>query len=93
MPEPIPPGNENRSVPFSFEGRAMQGPEGEPLAAVLRRAGIVALGVSPRDGTPRGAFCFMGSCQECRVLIDGTLAYACRATVRQDMQVTSYVAS
>ncbi|WP_323991844.1 (2Fe-2S)-binding protein [Nguyenibacter sp. L1] len=93
MPEPIPCENEGRSVRFVFEGRAMQGAEGEPLAAVLRRAGIVALGTSPRDGAPRGAFCFMGSCQECRVLIDGILSYACSAPVRPDMTVTPYVAS
>ncbi|MFT8326851.1 (2Fe-2S)-binding protein [Gluconobacter oxydans] len=82
-----------QSVTFTFLSQAIEGIEGEPVAAALRRAGITELGQSGVDGTPRGAFCFMGSCQECRVRIDGTVAYACKAPVLPNMTVTPYVQS
>lgn len=59
------------------------------LAAALIAAGIRQLRASPRAETPRGAFCLMGSCQECRVLIDGVLALACRVRVAPGMKVES----
>lgn len=82
-----------QSVTFTFLSQAVEGIEGEPVAAALRRAGITELGQSGVDGTPRGAFCFMGSCQECRVRIDGAVAYACKAPVLPNMTVTPYVQS
>ena len=86
-------GNKMPPVTFTFLNNTVEGVEGEPVAAALRRAGITELGRSGVDGTPRGAFCFMGSCQECRVRIDGTVAYACKAPVLPNMTVTPYVQS
>lgn len=87
--------NENFPITFVFQSRSgtrtVNGIEGEPVAAALRRSGILELGQSGIDGTPRGAFCFMGSCQECRVLINGAIDYACKASVLPNMTVTPYV--
>lgn len=76
-----------RQVRFSADGRVLEAPEGAMLAAVLAAEGIVALRRSPRTGMPRGAFCYMGVCQECLVRVDGALAQACLTPVREGMRV------
>ena len=61
--------------------------EGETLATALAAAGILRLRLSPRARTPRGAFCFMGVCQECAIHVDGVLRQACMVPVREGMIV------
>jgi aerobic-type carbon monoxide dehydrogenase small subunit (CoxS/CutS family) len=48
---------------------------------------VLRLRDSPRDGTPRGALCFMGVCQECVVRIDGATVQACLVPVRAGLDV------
>ena len=62
-------------------------PEGEPLASALACAGLWRLRRSPRAGGPRGAFCFMGVCQECAIHVDGVLRQACLTPVREGLRV------
>ena len=47
----------------------------------------VVLRINRDDGGPRGAFCFMGVCQECIVLIDGRQTEACRTLVHDGLVV------
>ena len=61
---------------------------GESLAVALAVAGHRHLRDSPLGGTPRGAFCMMGVCQECVVLCDGRRVAACMTPVRAGMAVT-----
>lgn len=70
------------------DGAAVAAIPGESVAAALLAAGIIVFRHSPRDGTPRGPFCFMGVCQECVVTIDGRPAVACQQIVRDGMSVT-----
>jgi sarcosine oxidase subunit alpha len=76
-------------VGFTFDGVPMTACEGETLAAALYAKGRRTLRVSRDDGGPRGAFCFMGVCQECVVSIDGRVAEACRIPVRDGLVVES----
>lgn len=76
-----------RRVSLSVDGLAVEAFEGESVAAALAAAGLLRLRGSPRAGTPRGAFCHMGVCQECLVRIDGRLAQACRVAVRDGVSV------
>lgn len=76
-----------RRVRFAADGRVLEAPEGAMLAAVLAAEGVAHLRESPRAGTPRGAFCYMGVCQECLVRVDGVLAQACLTPVREGMRV------
>lgn len=76
-----------RKVGFSFDGEALTGSEGETLAAALHAQGRRTLRIHRDDGGPRGAFCFMGVCQECVVLIDGRQTEACRTLVREGLVV------
>jgi hypothetical protein len=57
------------------------------VAGALLSAGIRHLRDSSRDGMPRGAFCFMGVCQECRIFIDGRIQQACLITPRDGMSI------
>ncbi|MDP2801447.1 MAG: 2Fe-2S iron-sulfur cluster-binding protein [Phreatobacter sp.] len=72
---------------FAVDGMEVSAPAGEPLATALAAAGLLGLRDSPRGGTPRGAFCHMGLCQECVVTVDGRIVQACLTPVRAGMQV------
>ena len=80
---------EQRALPveFLFQGESIAAFAGETLAVALLAAGRSVLGSNPVDGTPIGLFCAMGVCQECLVLVDGTLTEACRTPVRAGMVV------
>jgi predicted molibdopterin-dependent oxidoreductase YjgC len=65
----------------------MQVRGGIMLAASLLEAGILTLRHSPRAGAPRGAFCFMGVCQECVVQVDGATVQACLVPTVPGMRV------
>ena len=78
-----------RGAPVTFEvdGTSVRAHDGETLAAALMAAGILRLRHSPRDGAPRGAYCFMGVCQECVVRIDGALRQSCQVGVEDGLRV------
>jgi len=75
------------TVTFSVDGAQVAGHRGETLAAALLAAGILGLRRSPRDATPRGAFCFMGVCQECVVHVDGVLRQSCQVVLTDGLVV------
>jgi sarcosine oxidase subunit alpha len=76
-----------RRVAVTVDGRAMRLPEGEALAVALACEGVLKLRASPREGGPRGAFCFMGACQECAIFVDGALRQACLTAVSEGLTV------
>jgi len=61
--------------------------EGEMLAGALMAAGMWQLRLSPSTQAPRGAFCLMGVCQECAILVDGEIRQACQVEVREGLRV------
>ncbi len=74
---------------FTFDGAPVRGFAGESVAAALLAAGITTLRRSPNGDAPRGAFCWMGICQECTVVVDGRRRPACRTSVREGAAVLS----
>jgi sarcosine oxidase subunit alpha len=75
-------------VTITFEGRPIEAVEGEPIAAALLAAGVRTLRRSERARTPRGVFCNIGHCYECRVVIDGERdVRACLTPVRPGLSV------
>lgn len=80
-----------RGEPLSFflDGEGIAAYAGESVAAALLAAGRRQLRTSPRNGAPRGAFCFMGSCQECLVWVGPLKVPSCQLPVVQDLQVES----
>lgn len=75
------------AVTFQVDGAAVGGHRGETLAAALLAAGLTRLRHSPREGAPRGAYCFMGVCQECVVQVDGVLRQSCQVPVEDGLVV------
>ena len=75
-------------IELTVDGRALQASEGQSLGAALLAAGTTALRSSP-GGTPRGLYCGIGVCQECRVVADGRIVRACVTPVAAGMQVTT----
>ena len=43
-------------VPFTFDGRTMEGYEGEPIAVALRSAGVLIHRYTAKRKEPRGMF-------------------------------------
>lgn len=75
------------SIEIWINGVASQSPPGITVAAALLQQGITAF---RRDshGAPRAPLCGMGSCFECRVMIDDVSERrACLVLVRDGMHV------
>ena len=49
----------------------MEGYEGEPIAAALRVAGVMAHRYTAKRHEPRGVFCAIGRCTDCVMVVDG----------------------
>lgn len=72
---------------FTFDGAPIRAYAGESVAAALFAAGYRVLRESPNGRTPRGAFCWMGLCQECTVEVDGVRRPACRVECAEGLIV------
>ena len=78
-------------IELIVDGAAVQAPPGRSIAAALLAAGRPALRTSP-GGAPRGIYCGIGVCQECRVLVEGRgIVRACLTPVDAGMKVTTGV--
>jgi len=60
-----------REVSFTFDGKAMSGFEGEPVAAALKAAGVAVHRYTKKQHRPRGVFCAIGRCTDCVMIING----------------------
>ena len=75
-----------RTVRFTFDGRAYDGIEGEPLAVALLAADRVVLSRSFRFHRPRGLMCSTGQCGWCECEVDGVPSVrTCRVPVRDGL--------
>jgi predicted molibdopterin-dependent oxidoreductase YjgC len=63
--------NKGRRVTFEFDGRRLEGCEGEPIAMALRAAGVMTHRYTARFHEPRGIFCAIGRCTDCVMVVDG----------------------
>lgn len=59
-----------RLVTFDFDGRTLEGYEGEPIAAALKAAGVM-VHRHTKKGSPRGIFCAIGRCTDCVMVVNG----------------------
>lgn len=60
-----------KKVKFTFDGRVLDGYEGEPIVAALHDHGVRKLVTSPRHRRPRGFYCAIGKCSSCLMEVDG----------------------
>lgn len=58
-------------VTFSYDGKILQGYEGEPISVALKAAGVMAHRYTAKTHEPRGIFCAIGRCTDCVMIVDG----------------------
>ncbi|MFD0828137.1 (2Fe-2S)-binding protein [Neobacillus sp. M.A.Huq-85] len=81
---------DRETVPFLFDGTTYEAYENETIAAALLANGIRTLRVHEESGTPRGIYCNIGHCMECRVKVNGQAnVRSCLTVVEKDMVVES----
>lgn len=82
--------DETDTVSFTFDHKEYIALRDESLAAALLANGIRTLRHHEESGTPRGIYCNIGHCFECRVTVDGKQGVrACLTPVQEGMNVTS----
>lgn len=82
--------DETDTVSITFNRQELTALNGESLAAALLANGIRTLRVHEETGTPRGIYCNIGHCFECRVIVDGQPGIrACLTPVHEGMAVIS----
>lgn len=75
-------------VAFTFNGIEMNGFLGEPIAAALLAGGVRTLRRHEESGSPRGFYCAIGHCMECRVHIEGQgEVRACLTPLEEGMNI------
>ena len=83
-----------RGAPFRFtlDGAPVEAFPGETIATALLAAGRRIARRTARRGTPRGLFCAIGVCHDCRMVVDGEAnVRTCLAPAQPDMVVKTQV--
>ena len=78
--------NTGDTVNIMINGRSVQVPAGESVAAAVLANGLEHSRTTPVSHAPRAPFCLMGVCYECLMVIDGRPNQrACMTRVREGM--------
>lgn len=81
---------ERKKITFQFDGQTIEGYENDTIASALLANGIRTLRRHENSGNPRGIYCNIGHCFECRVTVDNvTNVRACITPIRENMVVES----
>lgn len=81
---------EKQKVTFQFDGNTYEGREGDTIASALLVNGIRTLRKHEESGNPRGIYCNIGHCFECRVIVNGIPnVRACLTPIENDMVIES----
>ena len=77
-----------RKISFIFNGKNLDGHEGETVAAALHAAGVTTYRRSPQLHRPRGFFCAIGKCSSCLMTVDGVPnVLACQTGANEGMRI------
>ncbi|TXK85952.1 (2Fe-2S)-binding protein [Paenibacillus sp. N3.4] len=83
---------DRKQLSFQFDRKIYTAYESETIAAALLANGVRTLRVQEEHGTPRGIYCNIGHCFECRVTVNGEQGKrACLTLVEDGMAVLSGV--
>ena len=75
-------------VTFKYDGKDMQGYEGEPIAAALKANGVMVHRYTMKQHKPRGIFCAIGRCTDCVMGGDGEPnVRTCMTPLKEGMDV------
>jgi predicted molibdopterin-dependent oxidoreductase YjgC len=76
------------SFSFTVDGQDVEAYPGETIAGAMLAAGRRVARRTAWRAEPRGAFCFMGVCHDCRMVVDGVPnVRTCLTPVRAGMVV------
>lgn len=79
-----------KKVSFSFDGKTYEGLEGDTIASALMANGVRTLRVHEESASPRGIYCNIGHCFECRVTVNGEEGIrACMTPISEGLTVES----
>lgn len=82
--------NNRQKFSFVFNGQELEAYENETIAAALLANGIRTLRQHEESGSPRGFYCNIGHCMECRLTVNEQAnVRACLTTVKPNMAVQS----
>jgi sarcosine oxidase subunit alpha len=87
LEHPILPIPARKSISFTWDGKTLQGKEGETIASALFANGIRIFGHHHKDRSPLGIFCANGQCSQCMVIANGKPMKACMENVIEKMQI------
>lgn len=80
---------DRRRVLITVDGETLEAVEGESLAAALWAGGRSCVRHDESTGAPRGMYCGIGHCYECRATVDGIPdVRTCLTPVRDGMRVS-----
>ncbi|SNZ17549.1 sarcosine oxidase subunit alpha [Terribacillus aidingensis] len=78
------------AVTIYFDGKPYTAYTGDTVASALLASGVRTLRKHEETASPRGIYCNIGHCFECRVQLNGSeTVRACLTTVADGMYVTS----
>src|SRR5690625_1055913 len=82
--------DQTNEMTFTYDGKTYQGLENESIAAALLANDIRTLRHHEEDNEPRGIYCNIGHCFECRVNLDGRNGVrACLTPLKDGMVISS----
>jgi len=77
-----------KEVTIYYEGQPVTAKEGEPIAVALMNAGLRTFHHTEKTKEPRGLYCGMGRCGECRMIVDGVPnVRTCVTLVKDGMRI------
>lgn len=78
---------ERKKVSFTYDGKVLEGYEGEPIATALKAAGVM-VHRHTKKGSPRGIFCAIGRCTDCVMIVNGKInVRTCITPLEEGMKV------
>ena len=79
-----------RLVTFEYDGKPMEGYEGEPIAMALKSNGVEIHRYTTKLHKPRGLYCSIGRCTDCVMVVDGVPnVRTCMTALKEGMKVLS----
>jgi predicted molibdopterin-dependent oxidoreductase YjgC len=85
---PILTFKQGKGIKFTFDGKPIEGQEGDTIASALQAAGVRVFRESINLHRPRGFFCAIGRCANCSMVVDGVPnTKVCVTRLREGMTV------
>jgi predicted molibdopterin-dependent oxidoreductase YjgC len=79
-----------QSVQFTYDGKVVEGKEGDTIASALHAAGVMVLSTSILHKRPRGFYCAIGNCASCNMTVNGVPnVKTCITPLEKDMIVVT----